>query len=131
MENKRMKLCLPTLALCLCHFLSPGQNSKIDSLLTLLKTEKEDTNHVNTLNTLSRELSNNNKYDRGIENANKAIGLSQKLAFKKGEANGNFNIGVAYYFQSDFAKALDYHLKALKLYEETGNKKGIGNRSEE
>ena len=42
-----------------------AQQNKIDSLLKVLKTVKEDTNKVNTLNALGRETRNTGDYEIG------------------------------------------------------------------
>ena len=48
---------------------SHAQPSKTDSLLSLLKTDKEDTNKVNHLNGLAREMELSGDYEKGINYA--------------------------------------------------------------
>ncbi|HET6226943.1 MAG TPA: tetratricopeptide repeat protein [Bacteroidia bacterium] len=112
-------------------FLSIGSVSSaqttphIDSLLTVLKTEKEDTNKANTLHELCRaylfELNDNEKvgaYGKEL------LALSQKLNFKKGMAYGYLNWGIVTRNAGDMQMALVYDKKSLELMKEIGNKKG-------
>ncbi len=62
-----------------------SQNTKIDSLLGKLKTEKEDTNKVMLLNDLSKEYRITD-FKMAEQYANKALKLAKKIHFKKGIA---------------------------------------------
>lgn len=97
-----------------------AQNKKIDSLLTLLKTEKVDTNRVKQLISLSSKYSYFNP-DSSIFYATQAKKIAEKINNKKFlaisyEELGWNNSQLAYYPQ-----AIDYYLKAIKLNEELGN----------
>jgi len=102
-----------------------AQTPRIDSLLTVLKTEKEDTNKVNTLHELTRaylfELNDNEKVG---EYGKKQLLLSQKLNFKKGIAYGYLNCAIVSRTSGDVQQALIYDKKSLELMKEIGNKKG-------
>ena len=63
-----------------------AQQNKIDSLLTLLKTDKEDTNKVKHLNKLCLENYLIGSYDKGLPYGKQALELAQSLAYKRGEA---------------------------------------------
>jgi tetratricopeptide (TPR) repeat protein len=99
-----------------------GQQNKMDSLENLLKTDKEDTNKVNHLNTLA--------FDNGIRgNANndsaysrKAMKLAQAIKYTKGIADAYGNMALYYSDKSDLNRALSYYDMSLKIYHETGNK---------
>jgi serine phosphatase RsbU (regulator of sigma subunit) len=97
-----------------------------DSTQQALKTAKDDTNKVNTLNKLSRQLNNTGEHEKSFKYANEAITISQKLSFTKGTAIGYKNIGNIYFNQSNYPKALEYYLLSLKAFEEIGDKQGIG-----
>lgn len=91
-----------------------AQNSTIDSLQAILQTAGQDTNKVNTLNTLSYELLYSNT-DTTIYYANLAKDLSEKLNYAKGAASAYLRLGQAYnnlgnYDQSQLflSKALTY-----------------------
>src|ERR1035437_225989 len=102
-----------------------GQKSKIDSLLTLIKKDKEDTNKVNHLKDLSREYYFIGSYDSVLHYGLSILPLAQKINFKKGIAGAYNIIGITYGIQDDYPKALDYYFGALKLYEELKDKTGI------
>ena len=97
-----------------------------DSIIKSLKSVKEDTNKVNTLNKLSRQLNNTGEHAKSLKYAEEAITLSKKLRFIKGNANGYKNIGNIYINQSNYPKALEYYLQALKEFEGINDKLGIG-----
>lgn len=102
--------------------------SKVDSLLSLLKTDKTDTNKVIHSYKLCREYINIGLYDTALNYGNAALHLAQQLNFKKGIANSYNNIGIVYRNQGDYPKALDCYFKALKMDEEENNKNEISKR---
>ena len=104
-----------------------GQNPKIDSLLTVLKTTKEDTNKVNTLIELAWEVSSNNP-DSTILLGNEAILLANKINFLKGKAISYGVIGYGYYYKGDYSQTLKNYFAAIKVDEILNNKAGIANR---
>ncbi|MBK6833006.1 MAG: CHAT domain-containing protein [Bacteroidetes bacterium] len=105
-----------------------SQNKEVDSLLVVLKTEKEDTNKVNLLNQLSEKAGLRiAKYDKALEYAESAEKLAEKLSFKKGMANSYHIIGIVYTYQLNYAEALKNYLASIKIKEEIGDKKGMAN----
>jgi PAS domain S-box-containing protein len=97
-------------------------NSKIsDSLLTLLKTSKEDTNKVNILNNLFTETLVQGA-DKALPYANQALKLSQLVSYKKGEAKALFNIGTFYKSTKNIDKALELYQKSLEIQQVLGDK---------
>src|ERR1035438_4702737 len=104
-----------------------AQQSKIYSLLSLLKKDKEDTSKVIHLNKLSNKLRMTGSYDSSILYCNNAIQLAQHLNFNKGIANAYTNIGIVYDEQGNYPKAIDFYFKALKIEEVLGNKIRIAN----
>ncbi len=127
------------LLFCLA-FTSPGVFSQstrytaafrqIDSLLKVLKTEKDDTSKVKILNNLAYNFHSINP-DSTILLAQQAYILAAKLsaspiediknAGEKEEAIAYVMEGTGYQAKSDFSTALVYDLKALKINEQTGN----------
>ncbi len=103
----------------------PSFSTKTDSLQKLLHTQKEDTNRVNILNNLSRELWQKGDYSQAKIYAEDADSLSEKLNFKKGIANAKNNIAIIYYEQGNYTDALKENFSALKIREEIGDKNGI------
>ena len=105
-----------------------SQQNKIDSLLSLIKKDKQDTNKVIHLYQLIRECELSGGFEEGLNYGIEALELARKLNFKKGIANSYGSIGNIYLGQANYPKAFDYYLKALKLDEELKNKKRIAVR---
>ncbi|MDP8203821.1 MAG: tetratricopeptide repeat protein, partial [Candidatus Tenebribacter mawsonii] len=102
-----------------------AQTAEIDSLRAVIE-QTTGIASVDAINQLSKvywqvdlELS--------IENGNIALELSQKLKYKKGEAEAIKNIGGAYYFLGEFDIAVEHFIESLELREEIGNKTDIIN----
>ncbi|MBI4929174.1 MAG: tetratricopeptide repeat protein [Bacteroidetes bacterium] len=125
MSNRQFWLlfvyCLLSIVYC------SAQQNKIDSLLSLLKKDKEDTNKVNHLNKLSSALYSANP-DPTILLAQQAAALSQKINFSKGEANAYGIAGVGYWAKGDYPNALENYFKALKIDEALKNNSGMAKR---
>ena len=76
------------------HF-SIAQTPRIDSLLIVLKTAKEDTSKANTLHELTRAyLFELNDHQKVGEYGSQQLALSLKLKFKKGIAYGYLNRAI-------------------------------------
>lgn len=105
--------------------LSFAQNKKIDSLLTLIQTDKPDTNKVNHLNALYINFSLAGYYDSAMKYVELELKLSQQLNFEKGICVSYGNIGFVYGVFGNSEKTLDYYLKALKMAEQIQNKNEI------
>ncbi len=116
-----------------------GQNRKIDSLLTQLKSDKEDTSKAKHLNALGWALMNQNP-DTAIILGNQALEIitpvsSAEFISTKEPSEGKRiifirasilqHLGVYYYSKGEYAKAIDYAMNALKLDEEQKNKTGM------
>ncbi len=98
--------------------------TKVDSLLHVLKVAKHDTTKVNILNSLSLKLIRSEP-DKSINYGKKALELAKKLKFKKGIASSYNNIGEIHRLQGNYPKSLEYFQKSLKIKEELGNRKGM------
>ena len=120
-----IKYLLFLLTVCCFHFYLPAQQNPIDSLQSILSTAKEDTNKVNTLNLLGKEMELIGDFDKGIEYSQDALSLSQKLNFKKGIAKACNGLGNCNMQQGKFPEALKNYFAALKIREDIGDKKGI------
>jgi tetratricopeptide (TPR) repeat protein len=104
---------------------APAQRRKLDSLLTLRQTDKEDTNKVYHLVRILWEYKNLGKYDSALQAGNEGLVLGKKLNYKRGLAKLYNNIGIAYAEQSIYDKALENHLASLRIKEEMQDKKGM------
>ena len=101
-----------------------SQNRKIDSILVLLKTAKQDTNYVKTLDELSAAFISIDP-KKSLEYATRQLKLAQKLQWKKGLGNAYHNIGYADHMLGNLPAALESWLKGLKAREECGDIKGV------
>ena len=102
----------------------------IDSLLTQLPKAKEDTTKVMLLNDLSLTFYSINP-DEGLKYGEQGLKLAEKLKWKRGMAYAYKVIAGNYgYGKSDYARGLEYSLKALQefkeLEDEIGTAKTLG-----
>ena len=109
----------------LYSFTGYTQNKTIDSLQKVLATEKEDTNKVNTLLSLSDEFDTIRDYKNIMLYAKGALSLSEKIDFERGTADAYTLISIVQGNQTDFTDALESRFKALVIYQKIMNKTGI------
>ncbi len=102
-----------------------AQNKKIDSLLVILKSAKEDTNKVNSLNELSERLWRTDNSSQGMKYAEEALLLAKRLDFERGIIWAYQNIGMHYQYKGNYPQALNNFLNALKIAESLKDKKEI------
>lgn len=98
---------------------------KIDSLLKVLATSKEDTTRVNLLLDIAGKY-NRLDFEKGKEYADSARVLSQRLGFERGKGSALMSIGQSYYNGEAFEPALDYYLTALDIFMAQQNWEQIG-----
>ncbi len=101
-----------------------SQNSAIDSLKAILKISKEDTNKVNTLNSLALSLQKKTP-DEAINYAQQSLKLAEELGYNRGMSNGFHTMGSIKYYAGDYDKALEFLFKDIAISEKMGDKKGI------
>jgi serine phosphatase RsbU (regulator of sigma subunit)/Tfp pilus assembly protein PilF len=108
------------------------QNPKIDSLLTLIKKDKPDTNKVIHLNELAWILKFQNP-DTSLILGNQALKIIQSIKLpengntqKRILAKTHSQLGVFYDIKGEYAIALDYYLKAEKILKEIKAEKELG-----
>ena len=106
----------------------------MDSLLTVLKNQKNDTSKVNTLNALSKQFLQAKNISDAKKYAEDALSLAEKKDFKHGIANANISFGNIYnlqgttsYYEGNYPEALKNYLAALKIYEKSEAKKETAN----
>jgi two-component system NtrC family sensor kinase len=105
----------------LLAFSGGHSQAKIDSLQKVLLATKADSNRVKTLNALSSEFLNAYDDSLGIQYAQQALALGEKIDFKSGIGDALRFIGWAFEERSDPRNALQYHLRSLKIFEEINN----------
>ena len=108
------------------------QDLKIDSLLTILTTQKDDSTKVNTLIALSRQYLQAKNISAAKKNAEDAFQLAKKTQYKKGITNAYNNegniynqLGNLFYSQSNYPEALTNYLASLRLFEKGGAQRAI------
>ena len=113
------------IAYCLLAvFCSFSQGLKIDSLQSVLLSQKDDTNKVNTLDRISVHFWRTGDYVLAKKYAEGKLALSEKINFKRGRSDAYNNLGIISTLQGSYPEALKYCLSALKLQEEAGDMPG-------
>lgn len=79
------------------------------------------------VDSLNAESSSNwySNPDETIKLGERALSISRETGYRRGEAEALNNIGVGYYFSSDYDKVLDYYKRTLDKYEELGDEDGM------
>jgi tetratricopeptide (TPR) repeat protein len=123
--NKFLKrLALILLILCISAIsLKAETGNKVDSLLKVLLKEIPDTLRINILNDIAKAVI---VYpDSSYQYASRALDLSKKNSFNRGLAKAYANIGEIYNAKGSYNLALKHLYEAYKIYEQSGNKKGM------
>jgi tetratricopeptide (TPR) repeat protein len=115
-----------TLFLTVTALITSAQSSRsIDSIKTLLQSNREDTATVNTINDLCTKLRSDGDLIGAKSYAEKGILLSEKLGWRKGEANCYMQIGSTNIWLSNYPDASKSYLKALRIREGLKDEKGV------
>lgn len=104
---------------------SENTQKYIDSLKTLLKTQPNDTNRVICLNELSAYLGDFDKYEEAYQYARQAQVLAEKLHYRSGVASSLRKFGVTLIQEGQFAKALEFLFKSLKINDSLKNNREL------
>lgn len=131
----RVKHTLLVFAFAIPCLSSHAQNPVIDSLLSVIQKENTDTTTLSALADLGRQYflisdyTNAERYSmqaiRQAETglASGTLSRAERESMLRSQSKGFNNIGNSHYFQGDNDKAVEYHLKALKIREELGDKR--------
>ena len=102
-----------------------AQNQKqIDSLKQIITLAKQDKNKVITLLELGDQYEHN-KPDSALVCYHRALDISKEIKSQTLIAKCSRYIGIIYYYQGFYTKAIDYHIKSLNAYKKIGDNKGI------
>jgi serine phosphatase RsbU (regulator of sigma subunit)/Tfp pilus assembly protein PilF len=118
---------------CFFYLQAQGQQRKIDSLLSLLKNDQQDTLQVKHLYGLCWEYYKVGEYDRGLYYGNTAMHVSDAVPFgsghgwPKGKAKAYNNMGVIYESEGNYEKALENYVASLNIKKKIGDKHGMAN----
>jgi tetratricopeptide (TPR) repeat protein len=115
--KKALFLLIIIASIAIQSFAQKQGKSKIDSLLSVLKSAKTDTSKVNTLNALADEFRNNNP-DTAIYFANQAMALATTLNYIMGNADSYFYLSIAKSNLNKNEEALINCNTALRLYDQ-------------
>jgi serine phosphatase RsbU (regulator of sigma subunit) len=126
MNNKKLLLVILFIVYNSVFLILHAQNKKVDSILNVIKTEKEDSNKVNSLNALSYKLDQANNFDTALTCAEDAKRLAEKIEFRRGLAKAYDAVALVYADKDVYPKALENEKKALAIYEDMGSRNAIG-----
>ncbi|MBL7913189.1 MAG: tetratricopeptide repeat protein [Bacteroidia bacterium] len=124
MKNKAIRIVISIFILQMFSF-AFSQNTRIDSLYTSLKNNKDEATKLEIYNGIASIYYDRARYDSAIVYYNKCLVLSEKLNNRLKTANCIMNIGLIHYSIGDYPKALDHFTKAQKIYEDIKAKTGI------
>ena len=101
---------------CFCCLigLCQGQNKKVDSLLQVFKTAKEDTSKINAVIALAYESAKTNP-DTGLYFANEALALATKINDKMEITDAHLVIGRVLIYAGKYKEALENFKDVLPL----------------
>jgi serine phosphatase RsbU (regulator of sigma subunit)/Tfp pilus assembly protein PilF len=102
-------------------------SKKIDSLLSVIKTAKEDTSCANALNEVSKIYLKTGDYRQASQTSQQALKLSRKLSYKKGIAYAISVTGLVAWSKGDSETALTHLFEGLKIREEIKDMPGLAN----
>lgn len=116
---------------CLLVFLflidtSFAQESAIDSLNILIEQSDDDTTKVQLMLNLSQFYFGSNP-NKAISISEHAKALSESINYNSGVAYSLKNIGIGYYYLSDYVQALLFWQNAKSKFEEINDIVGIAN----
>ena len=123
--KRLIKYVLYVVAIFFCQLTLLAQQNKIDSLLTLLKTDKEDTNKVIHFNYLASKYRSIGEFDKSLQYGSSGLELSKKINYDKGTSDSYSTIGIVYQNKGNYEKALENYIFSLRIKEKIGDKKGL------
>lgn len=122
LRNRPASFLCVLLLLCVAGVL-PGV-AQVDSLRKVATSNVADTVRVQALTELCYSYLSINP-DSSIHFGERAVALADKIAFKKGSASSRSDLGLAYYYKGDLAKAIALWEKASAIREKLADKSGI------
>lgn len=111
------------------HFCIPAislaQSGEMDSLLTLLRSAKPDTNKVQLLEAITYQYYYAGDFDNAISFAEQTHALADQLDDNKRSATALNILGNLNNIQGNITKALEFYKRSLKIREEMQDKNAI------
>ena len=93
--------------------------------LKIFVTNKDDVSKQKVLNTLGLIEGITGNLARAIEYFDRSLALANELNLDFERAKAYHNLAVAYEGVADYNTSLDYYLRAIKIYEDTGDHKNV------
>jgi serine phosphatase RsbU (regulator of sigma subunit) len=121
---KYLKKC-SLLSMLFASIMSNAQNED-KNLKAIFEKSTQDTAKVNMINELAYNWYRKDP-DKTLEYGTKARELAEKINYQSGLAEAYKNIGLGYYLQGSYEKALRNWEPSLRLYELTGDERGVAN----
>lgn len=103
---------------CLAFFSVAAQNTKADSLITVLGKTKNDIDKAQLLNAIADQYKTSDPKAMLVY-AQKAYDLSQKMDYQLAKGNALLNLGNANIILGDYSKSLTYFTDAQHVFENT------------
>jgi len=103
-----------------------AQEVNTDSLLAMLDTPQPDTDRVSTLNALAYAFYRTEPQST-VQYASEARRLADSANYQVGLAEAYRNVGLGYYMQGEYTKALENWESSMRIYEMLGDEEGIAN----
>ncbi|TND08373.1 MAG: protein serine/threonine phosphatase [Bacteroidetes bacterium] len=103
----------------------PGQQSKTDSLISLVNTLKADSHKVDVLNDISWAIRATGNFYAAKPYADSAQKLAEKINYPKGLGKAHSILGVLNVEQGNYPEGLEQHFKALKIREKLNDLPGV------
>ena len=122
--KKDSKISLLIFLLTFCSLVGWTQN-QTDSLKKVLQVQKEDSNKINTLYTLTWALLNDGNYAEALKYSYESLDLCEKLKDSSGMARTLQNIGYIHLNTKNYFEALNNLLSALDIFKRIDDKPGI------
>ncbi len=125
---KKILLILIVSSIVSFHYLLAQEQSSenLDSIYSLVKSSKTDSNKVNKLLNLASKLQFDNP-QKALAIATEAQNISKIISWKMGEGYSFNQMGIINGIMSNYSTALNYFNQALALYKEIKNRIGISN----
>ena len=115
-----------TLISSLCLWLTMASAVNLDSLWGVWNDENQaDTNRLKAMQLIAWNGYLFSKPDSAFYFAGLQYDFAESINNKKQMANSLNTQGVSFHIRDDYAKAIDYYTRSLKIREELGDKKGI------
>jgi len=122
----RLTICIILIISFTVSEIFANEINKIDSLKNELNSAKEDTTKVILLKEIGLNLLRSNP-DESKERALEALELSKRLNYPKGVAAAFNLLALNEEHRGNYAKTIDYYIKALKIIEKENDKENIAN----